>query len=76
MIWETKEPLKTIYSTASPIRTLRENAKVRALLGRVLPLDRIPETYLDRSLRDMAAKFGGRMTEEQLNELDDMLAKL
>lgn len=74
--WETAEPLKEVYSTESPIRVLRENADVRALLSRVLPLDKIPETYLDKSLRDMAAKFGGRMTEEQLNGLDDMLAKL
>ena len=36
-------------------------------------LGTVPKQYIDKSLRELADLFGGRMTPEQLDGIDSML---
>lgn len=40
-----------------------------------MPVDQIPQQYRSHSLRQIAEKFGDRMTAEQLDNLDQILAE-
>ncbi|MCM1188443.1 MAG: glycoside hydrolase family 78 protein [bacterium] len=72
--YETAEPLKKNYSTHTSIREILRNRKLAEKLSEVISLEQIPEQYGDFSMREMAEKFGGHVTEEQLDGLDRLMA--
>ena len=74
--YETDQPLKVIYSTDTPIRTLLSNPDVVRVLSRFMDLSQVPGHMQDMSIRQMAAVYGGRMSEEQLAGLDAVLAAI
>jgi alpha-L-rhamnosidase len=74
--YKTIESLKKSYSTNTPIRELLAKAQPRAILEKMFPPNNIPAQYMAYSLRDMAAKFGGRISSEQLDKLDQALAEV
>lgn len=71
--YETSVPLKKLYSTHTPLNELLANDRIAEKLSGMLPLDQVPGQYRGYSLRQLAEKFGGRVTEEQLDGLDRML---
>lgn len=71
--YETDEPLKMVYNTWTPVCELMRNGKIAERLGKIMPLNQIPDQYQSLCLREIAEKFGGRTTGEQLDEIDRML---
>lgn len=72
--YETSEPLKKMYSTRTPLWELLSNRQVVEALSKVVPLSQIPLQCKELSIREFCEKFGGQITQEQLNDLDRMLA--
>ncbi|MCF0136572.1 MAG: family 78 glycoside hydrolase catalytic domain [Lachnospiraceae bacterium] len=68
--YESDTTLKPAYSTYSNIRELRSVPEIREKLPM---LGTVPKQYIDKSLRELADLFGGRMTPEQLDGIDSML---
>ena len=73
--YQTVRPLKTKYSTDTPIQELFENGKVKEALGKMFPVEMIPMQYQSMSIKDLGAQFGQEMSDEQLAQLDAMLAQ-
>lgn len=73
--YETSRSLRKIYSTRTPVKELLENKKIAKKLAELMPVEQIPQQYRSRSLRQIAEKFGGRITAEQLDGLDQLLAE-
>ena len=73
--YQTVRPLKTKYSTDTPIQELFENGKVKDALGKMFPVEMIPMQYQSMSIKDLGAQFGQEMSDEQLAQLDAMLAQ-
>lgn len=71
--YETDESLRQVYNTRTPVRELLRNKKTADRLAQIMPLDQIPDQFRAYSLREIAEKFGGRTTEEQLDGIDRML---
>lgn len=76
VVYETVKPLGMEYSVDTPIKELLANWRIKERLSMVLPLSQLPEKYHEMSLRQAAAAFGGRMGEEQLEQIDRMLRSL
>lgn len=74
--YETAETLCVHYSTHTPVRLLLEDGEVRRRIPESDRFASIPNQYLGYSLRKISEKFGGRMTEEQLDALDKELAEI
>ena len=74
--YETEEPLRVRYSTYMPVRLLMEEAEVVKKLSAQADLGAIPNQYLGFSLREINEKYGGRMTQEQLDAVDQALAEI
>ena len=69
-------PLRTVYSTDSPISDLLANARVKAALVRAIPqITQLPDTMRTMSMRQLAA-LTGTADAEQFEMLDAMLAGL
>ena len=74
--YETEEPLRIRYSTDMPVRLLMEDEEVRKRFPDGSIFDEIPNQYRSYSMREIREKFDGRLTEEQLDEIDRILAKI
>jgi alpha-L-rhamnosidase len=74
--YKTIESLKKSYSTNTPIQELLAKAQTRAILEKTFPSNNIPAQYMAYSMRDLAEKFGGRVSSEQLDKLDQALAEV
>ena len=69
-------PLRTVYSTDSPISDLLDNARVKAALVRAIPqITQLPDAMRTMSIRQLAA-LTGTADAEQFEMLDAMLAGL
>ena len=67
-------PLRTVYSTNTPVRELLQNQRAKAALGRVMPqIVQLPPSMRQFSIRTLAARMGGKVSAEVLDKLDAML---
>lgn len=74
--YTTSESLKKRYSTNTSIRELLAKAQTREILEKTFSSNNVPNQYMNYSLRDLAEKFGGRISLEQLDKLDQELAEV
>lgn len=73
-IYETTEPLRTIYSTNMPLKALLAEPEVKAVLNRMIPgLNQLPESLHGMTLHQVAAQFGGGGLEKEFQKLDTLL---
>ena len=70
-------PLRVIYSSHMPIRDLLCVPRVKAALIRIMPqITQIPSSMQAMSMRTLAAKMGGGVTDGMFDQIDAMLASL
>ena len=75
LTYETSQALKEIFNTDTPIRIIKNNANIVNSLAQILPLNRIPSNYDDLTIKQVAVKFGGQLSEEKIEALDKILEK-
>lgn len=74
MSYELAQALGKSYGINTPIRILLLDARTKEFLEKLHMTD-IPNQYKDLSIKDMVEKFAGHVSEEQLKQLDEKLAK-
>ena len=73
--YETKKPLRKVYSCDTPIVELLASPNVVAAIQQVSPqFMEIPEQYRMASIRQLAAHIPGMITEDQMEQFDRLLA--
>ena len=72
--YELAQALGKSYGINTPIRILLLDARTKEFLEKLHMTD-IPNQYKDLSIKDMVEKFAGRVSEEQLKQLDEKLTK-
>jgi len=66
--------LRAVYTTNMPMKELMQNAKVKAMLVKIMPqITQLPPGMMGMSMRALAAKMGGA-NPEMLDKIDAMLA--
>ncbi len=74
--YELAEPLACSFSLDSPLRELLASPEAMKILSKAIPVARIPNQFKGNSLREMAAKFGGQISEEALEQIDAALQSI
>jgi alpha-L-rhamnosidase len=71
--YKLTESLKKYYSINTPIKKLLENDKIAEKLTSMISLIAIPEQYTNYSILEIHKKFDGRISDEQLKNIDELL---
>lgn len=75
--YETTQPLRKVYGIDTPLGELLEVPTIRSFLTEKLPqIGQVPEHMKGDSIREIAARFGGDVKPDMLEELDGALRKL
>lgn len=75
--YKPDRPLHVCYSSYTKLETLLKNPTTRALLLGLMPqLKQLPASMQERSFRQFSEQMGGRITSEQLDRIDSLLAQV
>ncbi|HUM84206.1 MAG TPA: family 78 glycoside hydrolase catalytic domain [Lachnospiraceae bacterium] len=73
--YRSSEPLKKIYTMDTPISEIMDDPDLQKKIEKILPMGQVPDMFWNLSFHDFADRFGTRISKEELEEVESVLAK-